>query len=557
MSQPSYATPPTEEWQDLFVSWDGDMIDPMFHSDTGFTGPQGHNLTPDFHLSESVDSEQPYLVSGPPSLADGLPSLEYTVSAPPSILDGSSSFGQVYCTSPSFDTSTTPPLVSQGDRRYFGSFDTYDNVLSPIECPQESPILDTRYERIADSLLTDGSFDSTTGNVFNPYVAGSSHTFSGLDVRASRMLNLGTWIDQPQIIEPIAEADEYNMESTPIPIPYPQLQDFDLASTSYPQSEELEHHSRSKAVPIPQSSRRPASYNAAITQSQWAQRVPPVLSVSPVAHRRPRSVTLSRSNSRTSARRGMATPSPTSEGFGWVSYHINTQTNRLAPTSTEGSQGRSARGRKKGLTAEQRSHAALMRIIGACGNCQKRKEKCDPGTPCRSCLEHYKGDLINHPCRDRVLSDQSSAFLSGGLGWHPTPRSLESFVSPNSFSSLSDDTYTIPLNFGFGPSLGMSVYALHIEETGALVHEHVVYSWPPASSARSTPTHTVLPAVLTMDAMSTLTQTLDNHLSLLVSCVCVLPLTPNRFVAVSNPTASSQATGTCTCWRRHHATATQ
>jgi hypothetical protein len=500
MPQSNFNTSPTEEWQDLFVAWDGELADPILYNDTSFSGLSGDNLASNYHFSESIDSEQPYLVSAPPSLADGLPSLEYTVSAPPSILDVSSSFGRGYCLSPSCD---------------FGSIDACDSTLSPLEFSQEAPILDTRYERIADSLLADGRSDTSAGDVFNPYVAGSSHSFSGLDVRASQMLNLGTWIDQPQIIEPIAEADEYSMEATPIPISYPQSQT-SSNFMSYTQSDQFEQQNRSRAVTIPQSNRRPASYNAVVGQSQTTQGVPPMLSVSPVAHRRPRSVVLSRSNSRTSSRRGMATPPPSSESLGWVSYQMNTQTNRLAPTSTEGAQGRTARGRKKGLTAEQRSHAALMRIIGACGNCQKRKEKCDPGTPCKSCLEHYKGDLINHPCRDRVLSDQSSAFLSGGLGWHPTDRPLETFLGLDKFNTLHASTYTIPLNFGFGPPLALPVHPLHIDDSQSHLHEHVIYSWPPESIVGVKHTHAVLPAVLTRDAMFSLTQTLDNHLSLLV-----------------------------------------
>jgi hypothetical protein len=515
MTQSSYMDSPTEDWQDLFVTWEGEQVDPIIYNDAGYTAAQGNSLTSNYHLSQSIESEQQNFISAPPSLVDDLPSLEYTASAPPSMLDTSVSYGQVYCTSPSFENTTTSSLLGYEDARYFGSFDTCDNSLSPLEYLQEPPIIDTRYDRIADSILPDSSVDTVSGTLFNPYVVGSSHSFSGMDVRASQMLNLGTWADQPQIIEPIAESDEWNMEATPIPVPYPQSQGFNIL-TSDPQSEQLERYGRSRAVTIPQSNRRAASHNAAASQSQWAHRVPPMLSVSPIAHRRPRSVALSRSNSRTSSRRGLATSSPSSEGLGWVTYQMNTQTNRLAPTSTEGAPGRTARGRKKALTAEQRSHAALMRIIGACGNCQRRRERCDPGTPCKSCLEHYKGDLINHPCRDRVLSDQSNAFLSGALGWHPTDRPLKSFISADNFSILHHNTYIIPLNFGFGPTLAMPVYPLHIMDSRPHLHDHVVYSWPPASVAGDKHTHAVLPAVLTKDAMANLTQTLDNHLSLLV-----------------------------------------
>jgi hypothetical protein len=514
-TQPNHMASPPEDWQDLFVVWEEEQADPILFNGAGYSATQGDSLNSNYHLSGSIDAEQPNFLSVTPPFADGLPSLEYTVSAPPSMLDTSTPYGQMYCTSPSFENATTSSLLGYEDARYFGSFDTCDNSLSPLECSQESPILDTRYERIADSILTDGSFDTTSGTLFNPYVVGSSHSFSGLDVRASQMLNLGTWAEQPQIIEPITESDEWHMESTPMPISYPQSQSFDTL-TSDQQSENPGLYSRSKAVTIPHSNRRPASHNAAISQPQWAHRVPPMLSVSPIAHRRPRSVALSRSHSRTSSRRGLATSSPSSEGLGWVAYQMNTQTNRLAPTSTEGAPGRAARGRKKALTAEQRSHAALMRIIGACGNCQRRRERCDPGTPCKSCLEHYKGNLINHPCRDRVLSDQSNAFLSGALGWHPTERPLKSFLGTDKFSTLDQNTYIIPLHFGFGPSLAIPVHPLHIVDSQPHLHDHVVYSWPPGSVAGAKHTHAVLPAVLTDNAMENLMQTLDNHLSLLV-----------------------------------------
>ncbi|KAF2832095.1 hypothetical protein CC86DRAFT_365991 [Ophiobolus disseminans] len=504
MSEHIYTTSPMENWQD-FVAWDGEFLDPIY---TKFMSPQDDGLTHDYHLSESVTSEQLYLTSAPPSLADGTPSLD--VSAPPSILDASSSFGQVYCTSPSFDTS---PII--GGECYFGSFEACYNTVPPLYHSQESPILDTRYERIADSLPTTGSFEPTSESVLNPHVAGSSHSFSSLDVRASQIFtNIGTWTDQPQIIEPIAEADEYNTEAAPISIPYPQSQSFNGSFTSYPHSADFEQQ-RSRAVTIPQSKRRPASFNSAVAQSQWTQRVPPALSVSPIAHRRQRSITLSRSSSRTESRRKLPTPSPTSEGLGWVSYHLNAQTNRLTPTSTEGGQGRTPRGRKKGLTAEQRTHAALMRVIGACANCQKRKEKCDPGTPCRSCLEHYKGDLVNHPCRDRLLSDLAGTFLSAK--WHPTARPTESFITPRGFSTLPA-TYTIPLYFGFGPELRVPVHALNIGDGSTHLHEHFVYSWsPPEPSTGCTHVNAVLPAILTKDASTNLMQTLDSHLSLLVS----------------------------------------
>jgi hypothetical protein len=154
-----------------------------------------------------------------------------------------------------------------------------------------------------------------------------------------------------------------------------------------------------------------------------------------------------------------------------------------------------------------------MRRFVSCSNCKRRKEKCDTGIPCKSCLDHYKGDLINHPCRDRLLSDLSSTFLSERLGWHPTVRAVDSFLPSNSYH-VSGFTYLIPLHFGFGPALHLPVNS--IETTEVPCHEHVIYAWPPSMLSKEVHTNAVLPAVLTPEATANLRGTLDDHLSLLV-----------------------------------------
>ena len=517
MSHIPYLGSPNESWQDL-VAWDDELYDPFFQGETNYTGTQERSYVAGHQLSESYTSEPAYLVSAPPSIADEPPSLEYTVSAPPSILDGQSSFEQVHGTSLSFDTISTSPLVVQADSQYFGSFGACDDsLLSPLGVISDSPILDTRYERIPESFTSPaGSFESTAETVFNPHVADSSHSFSGLDMRHSRLFsNVGTWAEQPRIIEPIAEDDGGRSEVEPIAIPQSFPQSYSSMLPSYQRSDgEYDLHSRSRAIAIPDTTRGQSVSNRA-TASVSARRAPPMLSVSPGTSRYPRSVALSRSASL--SRRKASTPSPTSDAYGWVSYQPNPLTNRLAPTSTEGMSGRALKGRKRALTAEQRQHAALMRIIGACSNCQRRKEKCDPGTPCRACLDHYKGDLVNHPCRDHTLIDLSAAFLSDRLGWHPTARPLESFVPAGQSKISKEATYTIPLNFGFGPSFPVSVHPVQLNDDAPLVHEHIIYSWPPQPYTGSPHEHAVLPAVLTTDAQFQLTQTLDSHLSLLVA----------------------------------------
>lgn len=201
--------------------------------------------------------------------------------------------------------------------------------------------------------------------------------------------------------------------------------------------------------------------------------------------------------------------------LGWVSYSMNNN-GRLQPDLQPASQGRTPRGRKKGITAAQRSHAALMRIIGACSNCKKRKEKCDPGTPCQACLDHYKGDLIHQPCRDRILSDLSDAFLSKDLDWHPRSVPLESYIALDEIKLDSTNVYYIPITIGFGRSIRFAVHGLE-DQRFNVAHDHLVYEWPPSSSSEPRAhTHLVLPAVLTPGAAETLQNVLDEHLTSLV-----------------------------------------
>jgi len=514
MSHMEYEIPMTESWQDLVV-WDEELYDPFFQGATSYPRAHQSSYTSSYQFSDSYTSEPPYLVSAPPSVADETPSLEY--SAPPSIPDEQYLSGQAHDTSLSFGTTTTSPSPFPDGSQYFGSFGTYDNtLLSHVRNFDDSPILDTRYDRIPETFPSSApSLESAAETVFNPHITGSSHSFSGLDVRASRVFsNLGPWADRPHIIEPIDEDAASRTEVAPITIPQSFPQTYNPALASHRQSNgEDELHSSSRAITIPAGI--PTSYNNRASHSASARRAPPILSVSPGASRPTRNAMSPRYIAR--PRRKTSTPSPASESYAWVAYQPNPLTNKLAPTSTEGMGGRALRGRKKALTAEQRSHAALMRIVRACSNCQRRKEKCDPGTPCRACVEHYKGDLVNHPCRDHTLSNLSAAFLSDRLGWHPTDRPLESFIPAGDFEISTDLTYTLPLSFGFGPTFPVSVHTVKVKDNRRLVHEHIIYAWPPEVATGLAHKHAVLPAVLTGDAQSHLMQTLDSHLSLLVT----------------------------------------
>jgi hypothetical protein len=497
----------SDNWENL-ISQDEELYDPFFQGDVSFTF--------DYHVPESVPSTATSVVDGPSSY-------DFTVSAPPSIIGCQSSLDQTYSwqsTSPSLSTTATSPLAERNVGTYQGSFNARDYSFSALRVT-ESPVSDPDIcqQQLPHSF---GYINShQTASPYNPYLAGSPHAFSGLDISTSfAFSNVGTWADQSQI-ESIPEIDHAGA----IPIPHIDMQGVSNTFSSYPwsESEELLHEQpRASAIAIPLPNRGAATYNRpGLASSYRGRQTQSTLSVSPESRRRPRS-SLSRSISRSEPRRSVTqnslnSPSPTSNTFGWVAYQPNHETNRLVPSGTEGKWGRRQRGRTKGLTAEQRKNAALMRVIGSCNNCKKRKEKCDPGTPCRSCLERFKGELIHNPCRDRLLTDLSRCFLSDRLGWHPTARPIESFVPSNRFNVSTDFTYTIPLNFGFGPSLSLPVYALQIHDSSALYHNHKVYSWPPSSLPGNSHTNAVLPAILTPDALSTLSATLDTHLSLLVT----------------------------------------
>lgn len=505
MSYQSHTGTPIEEWQE-FVLWDDDCYNNLTGTpDNGRYGYLGVGTS---------GIESPYIASAPPSNYEGPSSFDYVVSAPPSIVDESSSYGQFYGTSPTFSSTATSPLVGRDDGRYFGSFGACDNLLPSVREATESPLLDTTRERIVDSP---SSLTTTAGTFLNPYVAGSFQAFSRQDVVASQILaSTGGWADQTSISEPIAEGDENWASTSPIPIIRAQTQTFNGSFDSYDPSQRS-YDQRTRAITIPQPGGRLKSPSGRAPRPQWASNIPPVLSFSPTSQRRPRSSTLSRSSSRTEQRKSRASPSPTSaHSLGWISMQMNNQSGRMAAASSEGTQGRVPKGRKKALDPRQRSEAALMRIIGSCSNCKKRKEKCDPGTPCRSCLKHYKGDLVKNPCRNHLLSNLTEAFLSDRHGWHPTERSIQSCITPYAYSITTSITYKIPLYFGFGLPLYLDVNPIYLENRQPLVHEHLVYSWPPQSSSTATHTQSVLPAILTAATVAGLEEALDSHLERLV-----------------------------------------
>lgn len=526
---------PDETWQDLVV-WDGELYDPLFQGDLGLAATSTENAYHDSFAStiagpESVTSEQSYLPSTTTSLFEGSSSFDCAHSRPPSIAGDPSSFshGHPWLNgSPSYTTIANSPLRVQVEVPYRTSFEAPETMLSPERMSATSPL---------DADAPFGAYQSALApGLFNPHLTGSPYAFSRRDVAASRTLDtIGSWIEPS--VETIMEThhEDGNLDfamATPIPIRGSVSHRFTNAIPDSPRVEHASYRSPPSqvgAIAIPQ----PSLLNANVlqgehsrlplerrhsrkSQSQGSSRESSLLSVSPDQRRLPRSAPLARSlsNPRRSRHNKPSSPSPTSNTFGWVSYQPNTE-QKLVPLGTEAGRGRRQRGRIGALTAQQRNHAALMRVIGSCSNCKKRKEKCDPETPCKSCLDHYKGDLVNHPCRDRLLSHLAGVFFTERLGWHPTARPIDSCAGNHQVKPVF--SYSIPIIFGFGPALYVDVFPVQFEHAEpALYHQHIIYPWPPNALPGETHTHAVLPAVLTPQSASALEETLEKHLTLLV-----------------------------------------
>ncbi|KAF2265603.1 hypothetical protein CC78DRAFT_181801 [Lojkania enalia] len=516
-----------EDWQDVGF-FDGELFDPIFYQgdigltdlfdDTGYYG----SFTSAYNVPESVTSDQTFDTFEPSaavSTSDELSSFDNAISAPPSVVDDPPSIGHPssWLSNPgSFSTAPTSPLVGRKGKEHSGRSNLREDN-SPFRTTLESPFRSGE-RTCPSSSFSDDSFQTASTFLFNPHIANSPGAFSSLDVTASQAFaNVGDWAEQPQINGPILELDHVRA----IPIPHPHTATHLSNFPSCPETEAAYGEPNlARAITIPQPNHRAASYNHHSEPAHLNSYAPPLLSVSPDTRSPPKNTALARSTSSRGSRRrrnSLITPSPISNELGWVNYQPHHQTNRLVPSGPDGNKGKRQRGRTKGLTVEGRRNAALMRVVGSCDNCRRRKEKCDPGIPCKSCLEHYKGDLIRSPCRDHVLSDLSKAFLSDRLGWHPTARAVESFISPSHYDVSRGYTYTIPMKLGFGRLLHVPVHALQVYDSDGLYHDHLIYSWPPNSSTVESHKHAVLPAVLAPEALSSLPQILDTHLSLLVT----------------------------------------
>lgn len=117
-----------------------------------------------------------------------------------------------------------------------------------------------------------------------------------------------------------------------------------------------------------------------------------------------------------------ATFAPTSgRSLLWVPMEVKPQSGRMLSTvSTCNLEGRVPFGGRMGrLDPEQRYDAALMRTIGSCSNCKKGKEKCDPRTPCGTCVKHLLSPDKNAPETPPKPSPPTSKPAQSSSQLHP------------------------------------------------------------------------------------------------------------------------------------------
>ncbi|KAJ9668803.1 hypothetical protein H2201_001049 [Coniosporium apollinis] len=214
----------------------------------------------------------------------------------------------------------------------------------------------------------------------------------------------------------------------------------------------------------------------------------------------------------------------------FVQYRMNGETQALEKVGEDYRLGPRRGGRIGPLALEQRKSTALVRDKGACKSCKKRKCKCDLGVPCYGCFKSLGPTLIHQRCRGGALKDLADRILSHGLGWHPTPRTLNSFLQ-STFYRVSDDELTVPLILDFGPPLPIQVRVISVNSTDwrCLFHDHAVYHWPPRGRAEAEiHHHPVFPAKLSN--LTDLRLRLDHHLALLVDQhFNKFPLYPSQF----------------------------
>ena len=55
--------------------------------------------------------------------------------------------------------------------------------------------------------------------------------------------------------------------------------------------------------------------------------------------------------------------------------------------------------------------------------------QCDPGTPCKPCIQHFGPDVLDKPnhCRRDIVRSLTREILSEKAKWHPYARELTDF----------------------------------------------------------------------------------------------------------------------------------
>ncbi|KAL9048026.1 MAG: hypothetical protein Q9162_007885 [Coniocarpon cinnabarinum] len=170
-----------------------------------------------------------------------------------------------------------------------------------------------------------------------------------------------------------------------------------------------------------------------------------------------------------------------------------------------------ARGSK--LPEEKRQKVAKMRKVGACKYCKDGRRGCDPGTPCKPCIQHFGSTVLEQPnhCRKDIIADLCGQILSPVCKWHPHPRALSDFFGRD--FRVTDWCYDVPIQFGFGPCLRCPVLVVTTSQASLLRHQHVAYSSPLSTRPESSQDF-VLP--VTFQDPSRLYSMIDQHLSMLV-----------------------------------------
>ncbi|GME52171.1 hypothetical protein GTA08_BOTSDO02974 [Neofusicoccum parvum] len=372
-------------------------------------------------------------------------------------------------------TSAGPSALTQGLREW-GNAAVHPAVVSPT------------MDLLSEELI--GSCNMADSEPFNPLFLAEGANFMPADNTPSECSSFNSSVGSIPIPQPSQQAfSEYSFCSEPslgyTGSSFNSDRSFDTLYSAHKQSERL--------APPPQNT---LALHSQPQVSGWQQQ-----QTKPIHFQRARRLTADQ------PKRGP----PTSFGSGiqkntlsFIHCRPSEDSRRILTYGAEHSpNGKRPRGRKNPLTPEQKKHAALMRRVKACESCRLRKEKCDPGIPCKACIEHFRTDLVRTPCRGKTLEDLASAMLSGAY-------------------TISSEVSFVNLTLGFGPPLLRQVRRVVPTHPDQLIHNHIVYDWPAPrggetmlSSSPHQDRHSVLPAILA--DTSDLREELNEHLSKLVN----------------------------------------